>query len=327
MKLRSIFSALLALACLAPALVHAIPQDKEYFYPDRTRMAFSEWERGKNPVPLFRVRAGSKLRVIRHNSRDSHVFVTDVGGGGKAGWVRYSPAEMISHPGFDQSKGLISKSAYSVGWHKLYSFVAKFQGEELKEKLRKLNRNQWTLGYDRARDYMFSELDNQGGMVRCVYSGMPFPAGKRPGEGPDGTMMNAEHSWPQSFFHEKEPMRSDLHHIFPTESRINGTRSSKPFKDLRGRGEAWGPLGARSSEDGFEPPAKHKGNVARAMLYFAVQHKQKLNNAYEATLRRWHHEDPVDEAERERNNGIYRAQNGRNFFVDHPEYVDRIRDF
>ena len=127
-----------------------------------------------------------------------------------------------------------------------------------------------------------------------------FPPGERPGPGPGGEFMNAEHTWPQSFFDEREPMRSDLHHLFPTESEANGARGHKYFAELADDdGEAIGSIGSRTTEEAFEPPAGHKGNVARALFYFAVQYRQAIPDHEEAVLRTWHLGDPVDDAERE----------------------------
>lgn len=45
-----------------------------------------------------------------------------------------------------------------------------------------------------------------------------------------------------------------------------------------------------------------------------------------STLIRWHLEDPVDDYERRRNDIIFEAQDNRNPFIDHPEWVCSIWD-
>ena len=37
--------------------------------------------------------------------------------------------------------------------------------------------------------------------------------------------------------------------------------------------------------------------------------------------------DPVDAAERARNNAIFQAQGNRNPYIDHPEFVDAVGRF
>jgi deoxyribonuclease-1 len=77
----------------------------------------------------------------------------------------------------------------------------------------------------------------------------------------------------------------------------------------------------------FEPRNEHKGNLARALLYFAVRYERSIEPWQEEILRCWHALDPPDAAEVARTNGIELLQGTRNPFVDHPEFVDRIADF
>jgi hypothetical protein len=270
---------------------------------------------GAAAEPAFRVQPGRVYPVIEHSRRDDYVRVRAPEGEASA-WVRYAPAEMLPPGPEARTEGVPG------GWARMYRHLDGRRDDQLKADLRQLNRNLWTLGYDAARDVMFSEIDNRDGKVTCVYTGLRFPAGKRPGKGPGGEM------WPQGSFQKREPMRSDLHHLFPSEYESNHERGSKPFAELGDdEGMAVGRLGARSTEDAFEPPPGHKGNVARAMFYFSVQYSLAIPESTEAVLRDWHREDPVDEAERERNQSVYSHQNSRNYFVDQPELEARIRDF
>ncbi|PKL74765.1 MAG: hypothetical protein CVV27_18820, partial [Candidatus Melainabacteria bacterium HGW-Melainabacteria-1] len=122
--------------------------------------------------------------------------------------------------------------------------------------------------------------------------------------------INAEHTWPQSFFKEQMPMVADMHHIFPTLSKPNGMRSNHPIgmvegtvvyttsggaklsaRDKTGRHnpeqvKVWFNLPYQQQPHDvlrndfkvtFEPPDRHKGNTARALLYFYLRyHKQNI---------------------------------------------------
>jgi hypothetical protein len=94
----------------------------------------------------------------------------------------------------------------------------------------------------------------------------------------------------------------------------------------------------------WEPSDQVKGDIARMLFYMAVRYEGtsgetdlEINDAYTSTssgngflgvlstLMQWHSNDPVDDAERTRNNLIYNNyQSNRNPFIDHPEYVNLI---
>lgn len=202
------------------------------------------------------------------------------------------------------------------------------------------------LGYDRARIFLMGFLylvrDNGNMGISEVYCDRVYTSnefrGRKPGPNqiPDDRTLNTEHTWPQSLFtgrYQNEEQKSDLHHLFPSDSHMNSIRSSFPFGDVArdasvnkscnnsrfGQGTNGGPV--------FEPPANHKGNVARALFYFAVRYEMKIDPIQEATLRRWNKMDPVDAAEMGRNNEIFKVQGDRNPFIDYPDLADRIADF
>ncbi|OUR97062.1 hypothetical protein A9Q84_12075 [Halobacteriovorax marinus] len=160
--------------------------------------------------------------------------------------------------------------------------------------------------------------------------------GVGPGKIPSGSVINCEHSWPQSRFNplmSKSLQKTDLHHLYPVNNRANSSRSNHIFAEVNGspinskcksssRGMAYG-----SSITAFEPPTTHKGNVARALFYFSVRFKINIDPLEEKYLRIWHEEDPVDQEERTRNQKIFEFQKNRNPFIDAPNLVDSIRDF
>lgn len=199
-----------------------------------------------------------------------------------------------------------------------------------------------TYTYREAREILFGsihlEKDNSGYFLNEVYCEQTIDQndGVGPGKIPDHTLVNCEHTWPQSRFNpdeNKNAQLTDLHHLYPANSRANSSRGNNIFAEVDGgvvndectssyRGRAHG-----SSEIAFEPPNHHKGDVARALFYFSVRYNHPIGPLEEQFLKRWHKEDPVDHAERARHEKVYVAQKNRNPFIDAPELVDLVRDF
>lgn len=221
---------------------------------------------------------------------------------------------------------------------------APVNAESLKEVLfRETKSGQISFSYDNARKKMFNEIylekDAEGFYIEDVYCQdkyYPF-AGQHPnGRLPDPVVFNTEHTWPQSKFSNRfsaNTQKTDLHHLFPTFSRINSERGNLPFAEVNAERE----LSCDESHRGhpvrggngtyFEPPDEHKGNVARAMFYFSIRYQTPIDPVQEYYLRLWHKEDPVDATEKARHERIAELQGNRNPFIDRPEYVDQITDF
>ena len=203
------------------------------------------------------------------------------------------------------------------------------------------------VGYTKARQfllgnfYLVSEGGNKYG-VRDVYCQKEYTAddfgSNKPGPGiiPSDKVVNTEHTWPQSKFSrkfDKETQKSDMHHLFPTDSKVNGIRGSYEFGEvvhdtqtLNCPGPRFG-ISDKGSSDIFEPPQAHKGHVARALFYFSIRYDLPISANQEATLRKWNKEQPVDEEEMARNEQIFKLQGDRNPFIDYPDLADRISDF
>lgn len=203
------------------------------------------------------------------------------------------------------------------------------------------------IGYKTARRVLMGELflvktENAWG-IKEVYCQRLFKVGAvtmgaamAPGEIPRHTAINIEHTWPQSRFNpkmDKQAQKADLHHLFPTDSEINRQRGNLPFADVDLSDEILhcptSKLGSVRGSGGtfFEPPRAHKGNVARALFYFAVRYEVSIDPIEEGFLRQWTKIDPVDDEERTRNERIQKIQGNRNPFVDFPELADSIADF
>ncbi len=203
------------------------------------------------------------------------------------------------------------------------------------------------LGYDGARAQMFGKLflEQVGGVyavkdVYCEHTFTDQDFGGKPNIGPglipkDGAVLNTEHTWPQSRFTNrfpKETQKSDLHHLFPTDSKMNSQRGSLHFGQVVEEVEKlkcpMGRLGHQQNREiVFEAPSQHRGNVARAIFYFATRYQMKISPPEETELREWNRQDPVDETEFNHNNEVEKLQGNRNPFVDFPTLVDHVQHF
>lgn len=204
---------------------------------------------------------------------------------------------------------------------------------------------QIVLGYDGARKVLFGKIhlqqENGNYFIRDVYCHKIFTgsANVKPGAIPNHAQLNCEHTWPQSKFshlYNSEMQKSDLNHLFPTDSKANSVRGNFDFADVTNdngnldencSSSKSGSSNEASSNTLFEPPTEHKGNVARALFYFSVRYKIAIPATEEPVLRHWDQLDPVDDAERDRNEQVYKAQNNRNPFIDFPNLANYIKKF
>ncbi len=216
-----------------------------------------------------------------------------------------------------------------------YDSVSGLTGDALKNGLHSIISTNNNSSYTGAKEEMFGYIDNNSGLVRCVYTGQDYNVS--PGGMPNQTYLNCEHTFAQSWFGSSESSikRADIHHLFPTNSNVNSSRGNLPFDNVTSVGNTYTYANGYVSKRGanmngttcFEPADQHKGNVARALLYFHVRYNESLTRGginMVNTLLEWHVSDPVDVAEQQRNEGIYSYQNNRNPFVDHPEFIDYI---
>ncbi len=159
---------------------------------------------------------------------------------------------------------------------------------------------------------------------------------------------NREHIFPQGFFNEASPMKSDIHFVVPSDGKVNGMRNNYPFGEVGSasftslNGSKLGScVSPGYSGTVFEPIDEFKGDIARMLLYFVTRYQTQLssfspsdsNNPLDGStgqsfetwqvnvLLSWHELDPVSQREIDRNEAAYDWQNNRNPFIDHPEYV------
>jgi hypothetical protein len=190
-----------------------------------------------------------------------------------------------------------------------------------------------------AKHFLLQELyiqeDSEGYFLRDVYCHHIIRKNVSPDTMPDGKVINIEHTWPQSKFPKRKSkvQKSDLHHLFPTDSNTNNERANHTFYNLVKSSPMTecptSKLGYNRPlrQMSFEPPTEHKGNVARALFYFAIRYKGHINDTEEAVLRLWNLLDPVDDEEIRRNDLIESKQGNRNIFIDDPSLVDKIQNF
>lgn len=196
--------------------------------------------------------------------------------------------------------------------------------DQFKSELKRVISTNRDLGYKGARKVMFSSLDNFDGVVCSVYTDDCLATSGIP----NSNVMNCEHTWPQSKG-ASGIAKSDLHHLYPTQSRANSIRSNLPFCEVEEVLNQTDDSAAGFSQYGtkcYEPRDNHKGNVARSMFYFAVRYGYNLDHEQEEFFRSWTESDQVDQLERERTSDIEDEQGNRNPFVDHPEFIYLLAD-
>jgi hypothetical protein len=203
-----------------------------------------------------------------------------------------------------------------------------------------------SIGYTTARKAIMGLLYLQGTpgnyFIHDVYCerdytnadfGRQVPA---PRQAPDDTVLNVEHTWPQSRFNprmNRDAQKSDLHHLYPSDSEMNSARGNlwfaeitTPTRKLRCPQNRIGFVNGLNDEF-FEPPAAHRGHIARALFYFSIRYHIPISQFEEAVLRKWHREYPVDAFEFARNDAVMRIQGNRNPFIDYPQLADLISRF
>lgn len=224
-------------------------------------------------------------------------------------------------------------------------------GEPLLEFLRSNYTPDGTLGYNTARDSMYTILDNREGRVIGVYTYFEMPVDPnsstpRADAFDNGNGINAEHLWPQSLGAGSEPAKSDLHHLRSSETRANQDRGNLRFGSIPDNEvDRWynkvsreetgliftttaPPVDERDQwskvklNDRFESKLDTKGDIARSMFYFYTIYHDEADAAdsgfftsMDEALLEWHDIDEVDQAEVLRTETISGWQGNVNPFV------------
>jgi hypothetical protein len=193
------------------------------------------------------------------------------------------------------------------------------------------------LGYNLARQEMYSFIDESNGQIECVYTGFKQNASFTTFPNP----INTEHLIPQSLFGSASPMRSDIHAIRPTHGDVNAARGVLPFNEVPDAGAIWYGVNATGAyvftttepnpniafsernASYFEPKENIKGDIARQIFYFYTMYPTQAGEmnlvADVNVLYLWHQQDPVGALDLQRNNRIELVQGNRNPYIDYPD--------
>ena len=233
-----------------------------------------------------------------------------------------------------------------------YNSAQGLTGNNLKVALHNIIKNHTVISYSSLWQ-AFPKTDKKAnGKVWDIYS--YNPTGAQPYEytfitnqcgsyNSESDCYNREHSWPQSWFNSVSGPDSDLFHIYPTDGQVNGERGNYPYGNVSNaswtsmNGGKLGPCtNAGYSSTVFEPINEFKGDLARGYFYMTTRYysedatwssssatsKADILPWQMTVLLSWHHQDPVSQKEIARNDSIYKIQNNRNPFIDHPDWAD-----
>jgi hypothetical protein len=215
-------------------------------------------------------------------------------------------------------------------------------GEELlitlQEEFRPLN----TLTYAEARDVLYSRILNQNDSLECVYTSFTIylDPEKNPRADAFEKGLNAEHIFPRSKGANQVDTEANMYNLFACRIDVNNDRGNLPFAELSdGQTNFWYYLDqkttvapivnkekySRLGSGLFTPPQHHKGDIARAVMYFYTMYREFADAAdptfFQSQIEdlcKWHVDDPVDHTEWTRNQEIAMYQDDRSnpFILD-----------
>ena len=233
------------------------------------------------------------------------------------------------------------------------NFNFELTGESLKTELFNKISSHTSLGYSNVTGQdVFAKTDvDENGKILDIYSNSTsYSTSDLSGNyKKEGDCYNREHVIPQSLFSEKEPMKSDVHHLFPSDGYVNNRRGNLPHAEVGSisysSNNSFTIVGTSStsgvSGNVCEPNDIYKGDIARTYFYFVTAYQDKVssfktyaafsNDSYPSLSKwainlylTWAKEDPVSEKEIKRNEAIYQLQGNRNPFIDYPDLAQRV---
>lgn len=185
-----------------------------------------------------------------------------------------------------------------------------------------------------------------------IYSNYHYTKNSPHNYSSEGTGFNREHTTPQSWWGggTGPAQGNDLFNVYPTDGKVNGVRSNYPYGEV-GNATYTSSNGCKLGTSNFgsmhstvfEVTDEYKGDIARTMFYMVTRYDQRSNtfnkgeggSTYKNTFpyltdyavklfTKWSEQDPVSEKEIRRNEAVYKLQNNRNPFIDHPSYIAKI---
>ena len=193
--------------------------------------------------------------------------------------------------------------------------------------------------------------DPSSGRVHEIYANREWPANDTLGNGNSGTTgWNREHVWPNSRgILDAGPDYADLHNLHVADADVNGARGNLPFDNCESANGCTVPAHVEAAPDTgksgtfFMPPAIHRGDVARTVLYMATRYDGRDANTLKllvtdcpgattagfmmgrlTTLLEWHRLEPPSAREQYRNGAVCGFQGNRNPYVDFPELASKV---
>ena len=217
-------------------------------------------------------------------------------------------------------------------------------GEQLKSQLHNIIKNHTVKSYAEVKDVLrdIDEDPNNSNNVLLIYSRKSIPKSDFASNN-EADFWNREHTWPKShgFPDEQDTAYTDVHHLRPCDATINTSRSNKDFNNVEhvAENEEGESPNTYTTSDFWEPTEEVKGDLARTMFYMATRYNSEsldlelVNRISHSgdpelgvlfTLLQWHENDPVNQAEIDRNDGAYEYQGNRNPFIDNPSWIASI---
>ncbi|OHT14264.1 secreted nuclease [Tritrichomonas foetus] len=216
-------------------------------------------------------------------------------------------------------------------------------GETVKERLVRLYKDHKVVSYKNTRILMYNEVDCVDDKINLIYGGNTYDW-KCHGTGiPSATVVNAEHTIPQSTFSKKQPMVTDLFHIYSSPSKLNSMRSNYKFAEIdydtcsyycrnnecsktRPSEETQDEYSCLSGDKKYWMPRKgDKGRVARSVFYFYTMYDGSVSTVGDLnTFKQWNILYPPDAQEKARCDAINQTQGNRNPYIDDPSLVDEV---